>query len=137
MPQADGPCSAAKYAAALSGSLLYGVLGWVERLQRAQLAHLAAQAEARVRDSVPFDEIRRLGNDARAEGRAEGLRRSARELTDHDLGGRRGAIAEIPQWSVDGLARRVLGAGADAVVLEPAELRDRVIAELRTLAVSR
>ncbi|GGF42541.1 helix-turn-helix transcriptional regulator [Williamsia phyllosphaerae] len=72
-----------------------------------------------------------------AEGRAEGLRRSARTLTDHERDGRRGSIAEFSQWSVDGLARRVLGAGADAVVLEPDELRDRVIGELRALAVPR
>ncbi len=72
-----------------------------------------------------------------AEGRAEGLRRSARELTDHDLGGRRGAIADIARWSVDGLARRVLGVGADAVVLEPVELRERVISDLSALAEER
>jgi proteasome accessory factor B len=35
--------------------------------------------------------------------------------------------------SIDGLSRQVLGAGADAVVVEPPELRDHVVNELRTL----
>ncbi|WP_045822792.1 helix-turn-helix transcriptional regulator [Williamsia herbipolensis] len=69
-----------------------------------------------------------------ADGRAEGMRRSAVSSEPRELGGRSGSALRIEGWTVDSLARQVLGAGADAVVLEPADLRDRVIADLRTLA---
>jgi proteasome accessory factor B len=44
---------------------------------------------------------------------------------------------DIAMNSVDGLSRQVLGAGADAVVLEPAELRENVVRELRALVGGR
>jgi proteasome accessory factor B len=51
-----------------------------------------------------------------------------------DFGGRRGSVLQIEMRSVDGLTRQVLGAGTDAVVISPPELRDTVIVGLKSLA---
>ena len=59
-------------------------------------------------------------------GRAEGLRRGARP----DPGGDPDVV-EIDLSRVDTAARWVAGHGPDAVVLEPPELRDAVVALLR------
>ncbi|MCF8610598.1 WYL domain-containing protein [Gordonia sp. HY285] len=69
-----------------------------------------------------------------AQGRAHGLRRMARSVTSQPLGSEDGDVAEIDVRSRVGVIRAVLSAGADAVVLEPADLRATVIAELDCLA---
>ncbi|WP_420042135.1 helix-turn-helix transcriptional regulator [Gordonia sp. MP11Mi] len=70
-----------------------------------------------------------------AKGRAHGLRRMARSVTPQALGSDVGDVAEIDVRSRVGVVRAVLSAGPDAVVLEPADLRATVIAELDRLAV--
>jgi proteasome accessory factor B len=50
------------------------------------------------------------------------------------IGGRSGEVIEIDIGTRDRLAREVAGYGADALVLEPAALRDDVIARLRAQA---
>jgi proteasome accessory factor B len=69
-----------------------------------------------------------------ASGRAAGLRRMARSVEPGEFEGRDGSVLEIEMRSVDGLTRQVLGAGIDAVVMDPAELRDAVIEGLKNLA---
>jgi proteasome accessory factor B len=69
-----------------------------------------------------------------AAGRAAGLRRMARGDEPADLEGRHGSILEIEMRSVDGLTRQVLGAGTDAVVIGPPELRNTVVDGLKNLA---
>ncbi|MFT4126042.1 MAG: WYL domain-containing protein [Gordonia sp. (in: high G+C Gram-positive bacteria)] len=69
-----------------------------------------------------------------AAGRAAGLRRLADHSEPHAFDGRPGDLLGIPVRSASVLARMVLGAGADAVVLSPPGVRDRVIAGLDTLA---
>ena len=69
-----------------------------------------------------------------ASERAHGLRRIARSVTPHVLGSEAGDVAEIDVRSRVGVVRAVLSAGPDAVVLEPADLRSSVIAELDRLA---
>ncbi|MBM7369368.1 helix-turn-helix transcriptional regulator [Gordonia hydrophobica] len=70
-----------------------------------------------------------------AAGRAHGLRRIATSVTPHQLEATAedGDLLTIAIRSRSGLRRLVLGAGADAVVLEPEELRDDVIAGLDRL----
>lgn len=72
-----------------------------------------------------------------ADGRAAGLRRIATTSEPGEFDNRAGSVLEIVMNSIDGLSRQILGTGSDAVVLEPIELRDNVIAELRTLAGER
>jgi proteasome accessory factor B len=69
-----------------------------------------------------------------AADRAAGLRRMAKASDPGDFGGRRGSVLQIEMRSVDGLTRQVLGAGTDAVVISPPELRDTVIVGLKSLA---
>ncbi|MBT0568117.1 YafY family protein [Williamsia sp. CHRR-6] len=72
-----------------------------------------------------------------AADRAAGLRRIASRVIPGDRAGRAGDVAEFDTWSRERLARLVLGAGEDAVVLEPDELRDHVVAALRDLVAAR
>jgi len=66
-----------------------------------------------------------------AAGRAYELRRIGTDKGERELGGRPGNVFEIPVRSWDWIARSITGHGADAVVLEPVQLRDDVVARLR------
>ncbi|MFW0785724.1 WYL domain-containing protein [Gordonia sp. CPCC 206044] len=68
-----------------------------------------------------------------ATDRAAGLRRLAARAEPGDLDGEPGDILEIDIRSLSTLARMVLGAGPDAVVLSPPQLRDTVVAALDVL----
>jgi proteasome accessory factor B len=50
------------------------------------------------------------------------------------LGGRDGEVIELDIGTTDRLARDVAGYGTDAVVLEPAPLREEVLGRLRAHA---
>jgi len=63
-------------------------------------------------------------------GAAAGLRRSATEVRT----GPDGDELEVPYADPESLAARIAGAGADAVVLSPPELRAAVVQRLRALA---
>ncbi len=65
-----------------------------------------------------------------ADGRAIALRRAATVIERRTVEGRDGDVIEIDAGSGDWLARELAGHGADALVLEPASLRDDVIARL-------
>ena len=65
-----------------------------------------------------------------AADRAHGLRRMASSIEPRSLDGEPGDVAVIDVQSRSSLVRAILGAGADAVVLEPEGLRDVVVAEL-------
>jgi proteasome accessory factor B len=69
-----------------------------------------------------------------ADGRATALRRAGKSLGPRQLAGREGEVIELDIGSSDRLAREITGYGADAVVLEPASLRDEVLARLRAQA---
>lgn len=69
-----------------------------------------------------------------AENRAAGLRRIATSSQPGEHKGRAGSILSIAMRSTDGLTRQVLGAGTDAFVLDPPELRENVIKELDKLS---
>lgn len=71
-----------------------------------------------------------------AEGRAAGLRRAAVSSTPNSIAGRDGDNLELEIESLHGLTRLVLSAGADAVVLDPPELRAAVVDGLTRLAES-
>ena len=66
-----------------------------------------------------------------ADGRATALRRAGRSIATRQLGGRDGEVIELDIGSIDRLARDITGYGVDAVVLEPASLRDDVLGRLR------
>lgn len=66
-----------------------------------------------------------------ADGRATALRRQARELRPRELAGRPGEEITVEFTTPDRLAREIAGYGPDAVVLQPAALRDDVIARLK------
>src|SRR5271163_1776321 len=66
-----------------------------------------------------------------ADGRATALRRAGTSLGPRQLGGRDGDVIELDIGTTDRLARDIAGYGADAVVLEPATLRDEVLGRLR------
>ncbi|ONM50171.1 helix-turn-helix transcriptional regulator [Nocardia donostiensis] len=68
-----------------------------------------------------------------AEGRGREIRRLGRVLGGKTIGGRVGSVVEVPIRSRDWIARLVTGLGPDAVVLTPPELRDDVIARLRSV----
>jgi proteasome accessory factor B len=65
-----------------------------------------------------------------AEGRATALRRRGTVVGSRMIGGRAGEEITIDIGMFDRLAREVAGYGADALALEPASLRDDVIARL-------
>jgi proteasome accessory factor B len=69
-----------------------------------------------------------------ADGRATALRRTGTSLGPQQLAGRDGEVIELDIGSTDRLARDITGYGADAVVLEPASLRDDVLDRLRAQA---
>jgi proteasome accessory factor B len=69
-----------------------------------------------------------------AEGRATALRRQATATTPSTLGGRAGDELTVDIGMAARLAREVASHGADAVALEPASLRDDVLARLRAQA---
>ncbi|BBZ04576.1 protein PafB [Mycolicibacterium chitae] len=69
-----------------------------------------------------------------ADGRATSLRRAGTSTGPRTLGGRDGEVIELDTGPYNGLVREIAGHGADAVVLEPAALRDEVLARLRAAA---
>lgn len=69
-----------------------------------------------------------------ADGRATSLRRNGTSVGARTIGGRAGEVIELDIGTRDRLAREVAGYGADALVLEPAALRDDVIERLRAQA---
>lgn len=69
-----------------------------------------------------------------ADGRAIALRRAGTVTGRRVVGGRDGDVIEIDAGSGDWLARELAGHGVDALVLEPASLRDDVIARLSAQA---
>lgn len=68
------------------------------------------------------------------DGRALELRRMGTVVGVQSLGTRSGTVVEVPVRSWDWVSRLIAGHGADAVVLEPAELRADVISTLHTAA---
>ncbi|MBF6331378.1 helix-turn-helix transcriptional regulator [Nocardia transvalensis] len=68
-----------------------------------------------------------------ADGRGQEIRRLGAVVEDRELGGRRGAIVEVPVRSRDWLARLITGLGQDALVLAPADLRADVMDRLRSV----
>lgn len=68
-----------------------------------------------------------------AEGRGGELRRLGRPVGDRTVGGRAGTVVELPIRSRDWLARVITGLGPDALVLTPTQLREDVIARLRSV----
>ncbi|ORB82801.1 WYL domain-containing protein [Mycobacterium kansasii] len=69
-----------------------------------------------------------------AGGRATALRRAGRPVGPRRLAGRDGDVIELDIGSSDRLAREIAGYGADAIVLEPATLREDVLARLHAHA---
>ena len=69
-----------------------------------------------------------------ADGKAMSLRRNGKSTGARSIGGRSGEVIELDIGTRDRLAREVAGYGADALVLEPAALRDDVIQRLRAQA---
>jgi proteasome accessory factor B len=69
-----------------------------------------------------------------ARDRATVLRRQAVASAPATRDGRAGDELSLEIGMVDRLAREIAGHGADAVVLEPASLRDNVIERLRAQA---
>ena len=69
-----------------------------------------------------------------ADGLAMSLRRNGRAAGARTIGGRAGDVIELDIGTRDRLVREVAGYGADALVLEPAALRDDVLARLRAQA---
>ncbi|OZC66630.1 WYL domain-containing protein [Rhodococcus sp. 06-462-5] len=68
------------------------------------------------------------------DGKALELRRMGTVVGVQSLGTRNGTVVEVPVRSWDWVSRLIAGHGADAVVLEPAELRADVISTLQTAA---
>ncbi len=69
-----------------------------------------------------------------ADGRATALRRAGRDTGRTTVAGRDGDMIELEISSLDGLAREVAGYGKDALVIEPASLREDVVARLTAAA---
>lgn len=69
-----------------------------------------------------------------ADGRATALRRAGTSVGPRQIGGRDGEVLELKIGFADRLTREITGYGADAIVLEPASLRDDVLARLRGVA---
>jgi proteasome accessory factor B len=66
-----------------------------------------------------------------AEGRATALRRAGTPVGSRPVNGRDGDVIEVDIGTTGRLARDIAGYAADAVVLEPATLRDEVLGLLR------
>ncbi len=71
-----------------------------------------------------------------ADGRAQDLRRIGTVLRAQRIGERDGTVLSVPVGFGDWIARLVTGHGADAVVLDPPELRDEVLGRLQAVAAS-
>lgn len=69
-----------------------------------------------------------------ADGRATALRRRSTPGESRTLGGRAGEVIALDIGMFDRVAREIASYGADAVVLEPASLREDVIARLEAQA---
>lgn len=69
-----------------------------------------------------------------ADGRGTALRRAGSSAGPRELVGRAGEVIELEIGFTDRLAREITGYGADAIVLEPASLRDDVLSRLRAAA---
>ena len=69
-----------------------------------------------------------------ADGRATALRRAGTSKGPRIVGGRTGEVIELDLGTRDRLAREIAGYGADALVLEPASLREDVVARLTAAA---
>ncbi len=69
-----------------------------------------------------------------ADGRATALRRTGRSVERRQLAGREGDVLELDIGFNDRLAREIAAYGADAIVLEPASLREDVLTRLREAA---
>jgi proteasome accessory factor B len=69
-----------------------------------------------------------------ADNRATSLRQTGRVVGRRRVGERDGDVLDVEMGTLDWLAREVAGYGADAVVLDPASLRDDVIARLTAQA---
>lgn len=69
-----------------------------------------------------------------ADGRATALRRAGTAKGSRTVGGRPGEVIELDLGTRDRLAREIAGYGADALVLEPASLREDVVARLTAQA---
>lgn len=110
---------------------LIGDAGAVTVPAGADLSALVADAVARGGRGEPTPATLWLAQD-----RAHELRRLAHETADHDLDGEPGQQVRIVIHSRSQLIRLVLAAGADAVVLDPPDLRAAVIDELDALAAS-
>ncbi|MGX6512615.1 helix-turn-helix transcriptional regulator [Rhodococcus sp. SJ-2] len=61
-----------------------------------------------------------------AAGRAYEVRRLGRDRGSRQVGGRAGSVVEVPLRAGEWIARTLAGQGADALVLDPPELRDEV-----------
>ena len=72
-----------------------------------------------------------------ADGYATALRRAGNSVEHRSIGGRAGEVIELNVSALDRLAREVAGYGADALVLEPASLREDVVARLTAQAQDR
>lgn len=72
-----------------------------------------------------------------ADGRAAELRRLGTDDGRRSVGGRGGVVVRIPVRSWEWIARVITGHGADAVVLDPAELRADVREKLTSAALHR
>ncbi|MEV0358570.1 YafY family protein [Nocardia sp. NPDC050697] len=68
-----------------------------------------------------------------AAGRGRELRRRGTVTGTKVLAGRSGEVVELPVRSLGWLARLITGLGADALVLDPEELRTDVVARLRSV----
>jgi proteasome accessory factor B len=68
-----------------------------------------------------------------ADGHGHDLRRIGEVERRHGIAGRDGELVRIPIRSPEWLVRLIAGHGPDALVLEPAELRDAVIRRLRSV----
>lgn len=69
-----------------------------------------------------------------AAGKAQGLRRRARVLQQRTIDGVPGDLVEIDMYWPETTARWIAGHGPDAVVVEPAWLRETVLGRLRAAA---
>jgi proteasome accessory factor B len=87
---------------------------------------------ARVVTEVPTGEQARVWI---ADGRATALRRQATDTEAKSFDGRPGEVITVDIGMSDRLAREIASYGSDAVALEPAALREDVIARLRAQAV--
>lgn len=69
-----------------------------------------------------------------ADGHATALRRLGEVRERRRVGQRDGDVVDLEVGNLEGLAREVAGYGADALVLEPASLREDVVARLTAQA---